>query len=57
MSISVSAVSNTAQPNYPIMVNGYLCFSAADAQAARDFRGLNRPLAGGARGTVVNMFA
>ena len=37
--MSVSAVSSVTatQTSYPILVNGFLCFSAADVAAARDF--------------------
>jgi len=34
--MSISAVAaTTSSTNYPILVNGYLCYSASDAQAAR----------------------
>lgn len=35
--MSVSAVSAlSAQTNYPILVNGFLCYSSADVMAARN---------------------
>jgi hypothetical protein len=47
--VSVSAISTAAssQIRYPILVNGYLCFSAADVTAARQWTDpkANDPLA------------
>jgi len=37
MSTSILAVGSATQTNYPVLVNGYLCFSAAEVQDARSF--------------------
>ena len=36
MSVSAIAVSSALQSLYPMMVNGYLCFNAAQAAQARE---------------------
>ncbi|BAE50964.1 hypothetical protein [Paramagnetospirillum magneticum] len=37
MSISATSSVGTTQTSYPVLVNGILCFSAADVAAARNF--------------------
>jgi hypothetical protein len=37
MSVSIVSSLATTQTRYPILVNGILCFSAAEVAAARDF--------------------
>lgn len=37
MSISAASSVATSQTSYPVLVNGILCFSAADVAAARNF--------------------
>ncbi|KIL98606.1 hypothetical protein CCC_02056 [Paramagnetospirillum magnetotacticum MS-1] len=37
MSVSVTSSLVTTQTSYPVLVNGILCFSAAEVAAARNF--------------------
>jgi len=37
LSVSAVAAGVAAQTSYPVVINGYVCFSAADVEAARKF--------------------
>ena len=42
----IQAVASATQTNYPVLVNGYECYTAAAVQAARDFENPNATASG-----------